>query len=141
MKNIICLIVAALLHFNHIDAQPTGSTTYNEIRAILRNNGWSITEERYGTAQQGNTIYSYIPFYSDRKYLIFSFSEDTDVKDVDLYVYEDTGELYASEIENAATASLKFDVYATRTMKVVVKNCRSLTPNYASTLKFIIAYR
>ena len=141
MKRLICLTITSFLFFANMQAQLVRSAAYSEIIAILKSNGWSISEERYGDARQSNTIASNKMFYASTQYLIYAFSEDDDVRDVDISLFESDGNLYASDASSSPTASLKFTTYVTREMKVVVKNYRSLSPGYASRLKFVIAYR
>jgi hypothetical protein len=114
---------------------------FNERKAYLRNQGYSILDEFYDDLKEGYTTYRYRNFYASGSYIIFAMSEDTDVEDIDLYVYETNGDEYVSDYSVRRMAAVDINVLVSREMKIVVKNYKSRTPYYASRCRFLIAYK
>jgi hypothetical protein len=117
------------------------SGAFNERKAYLRNQGYTILDEFYDDLKEGYSTYRYRNFYSSGSYIIFAMSEDTDVEDVDLYVYETDGDEYISDHTVRRMAAVDVNVLVSREMKIVVKNYKSRTPSYASRCRFLIAYK
>jgi hypothetical protein len=117
------------------------SNTYNERKAYLRNEGYTIFEEFYEDLREGNLMFKDRTFYKNGTYIIFAMSEDTDVEDVDLYVYETNGDQYTSDNSVRRMAAVDINLMVSRELRIVVKNFKSRTPNYASRCRFLIAYK
>lgn len=110
-----------------------------EMRAKIRDAGYSIYEEKTYNLKKGATASYTRTFYSSTQYAIVAISEDTDVSDIDIMLYETSGDLYKQDTEADATPIVDFAPSVTRSMKVVVKNYNTSTPNYASPVRLIIA--
>lgn len=116
-------------------------SSYSELKAYLKNQGYSISTEQYADLKQGETAGHTKEFYKGTSYVIVAMSEDNDVKDVDIYLNNLDGSEYLKDTDTESVAVIKFDPSFTRSMRVVVKNYRSDTPYYASRCRFIIAYK
>jgi hypothetical protein len=119
----------------------TQQGAYNERKAYLRSQGYAIVDEYYSDLKQGETTYKYRSFSKDGRYVVFAMSEDTDVEDIDLYVYESNGEEYVQDNTVKRMAAVDINPLVTRELKMVVKNYKSRTPNYASRCRFLVAYK
>lgn len=113
----------------------------DEIKDWVEEKGYTIATTQYATLKEGETAYHYRNLYSTREYIIVAFSEDKDVKDVDVFLYDDDGSELRKDADASSLAIVKFSPSYTREMKIVIKNCRSYTPSYASTCRFVVAYK
>ena len=138
MKKIILMLVVSLLFSLNIYGQ---SGNYFELMGRLSHNGYSISTDRYADLKQGQTTSYTRTFYEGTEYLIFGLSDDNDVLDVDIYLYRMDGTEYDKDTDSESVAVVEFYPSFTREMKVTVKNYSSLTPNYASRCRIIIAYK
>ena len=71
---------------------------------------------------------------------IVACSNDVDVTDVDVFVYLSDGSLFMKDDDRSALAIVKFECTYSQQVKIVIKNYSSLTPNYASTIRYFIAW-
>lgn len=115
------------------------SEYYQERIKNLKNLGYAICDEYNVKIEQGETGFAWRTFESDVSYRVVGFSDDADVTDVDLYLYDDDGELYKKDDDNEDIAIVEFQPWSsTRKMKVVIKNVSSRTPNDESYCYFLI---
>lgn len=89
---------------------------------------------------QGESFYNYLNF-TPGEYMIVASSNDADVTDIDIYVYDAYGNLLIKDADYLSVAVTTFTVSYTQTFKVVVKNYSSYTPFYASKCTFFVAWR
>ena len=137
MKKLFLLLSGILFIATQASAQK--SEYYNERVKNLKNLGYAICDEYNVKVEQGETGYAYRSFESDVSYRIVAFSDDADVSDVDLYLYDDDGELYKKDDDQEDIAIVEFQPWSgTRKFKVVVKNVKSRTPNDESYIYFLI---
>lgn len=129
---ILTLLVASLTTFSQ--------TSYETYKNLYRSYGWNIGNEQYANLIQGNTAYTYLNFTSGSTYSIIACSNDADVTDVDVYVYLSDGTLFMKDVDASAIAIVKFTCTYSQQVKIVIKNYSSLTPNYASTIRYFIAW-
>lgn len=129
----LVLLISSLTMFSQ-------TTDYDYYKNYYRNAGWNIGLEQYGTATQGSTVYSYVNFYSGYNYKVIAMSNDRDVTDVDIYIYQSDGTLFTKDADASRLAIVTFSCSLSQQVKIVVKNYASRTPNYASTLRFFVAY-
>ena len=114
---------------------------YKEMKALLKSEGYTISEEYYSDLAEGAFFYNTKMFYTDNHYLIVALSDDADVQDVDLYLYEEDGSEYEKDTDTDAMAVIHFEPVVGRTMKMSVKNYDSDTPNYESRCWLIVAFK
>lgn len=131
----------ALFVFLSVSSQAQGFT-YNFIIGYLEGQGYTIRNELHGNAAQGYYIYTNsMRFYEGTEYCIVAFSEDNDVKDVDLGVYTSWGSLYDEDRTVSQLAKVTFTPSYTQDFTVRATNYSSNTPYYQSRVNIIIAYR
>lgn len=128
----LTLLVASLTTFSQ--------TSYETYKNLYRSYGWNIGNEQYANLIQGNTAYTYMNFTSGSTYSIIACSNDADVTDIDVYVYLSDGTLFMKDTDASAIAIVKFTCTYSQQVKIVIKNYSSLTPNYASTIRYFIAW-
>lgn len=115
--------------------------SYREVKAYLRREGYTISNDLYADLRQGNTSYYHKTFYAGLSYIIVALSDDRDVRDVDVCLYESNGDKYECDTDTEVAAAITFSPSFQRTMRVEIINYRSNTPNYASRCRYIIAYK
>lgn len=136
MKNLLIIL------FVSVASSVIGQVTKEkEVKAWLRSEGYTIATEQYANITKGNTAYYWKSFSAGTEYKVIGWSEDNDVTDIDLYIYEEDDELYASDTKVDALPEIEFELLFSRDLKVVIKNTTSSTPNYESKISFIIAYK
>jgi hypothetical protein len=119
----------------------SGSSEYRQVLSLLKDKGYSISTEQVADLKQGETAYHFKTFYKNLDYVIVAMSDDDDVTDVDVYLYEEDGDEYTKDTDTKNVAVVKMSPLLTRDMKVVIKNYASNSPNYASKCRFVIAYK
>ena len=129
---ILMLLVVSLTTFSQ--------TNYEYYKSLYRDKGWNIGNEQYANLIQGKTAYTYINFTSGSTCHIVACSNDVDVTDVDVFVYLSDGSLFMKDDDRSALAIVKFECTYSQQVKIVIKNYSSLTPNYASTIRYFIAW-
>ena len=132
------LIVIAILFSGTAFAQ---TPVYNEAKAYLTYKGYSISKDMYADLKEGETTSYTKTFSANLDYIIIALSDDTDVKDVDVFLYETNGTEYTKDSKAKSMAIVEFSLMFERELKVTVKNYKSNSPTYASKCKFIIGYK
>jgi hypothetical protein len=136
------LVAAVLISFSSISfAQSSTGFTYNFIRGYCQGLGYSIGQEWNANLAQGDYFTKTFTFDEGVEYDIVALSEDNDVQDVDIQILTPSGDVYTQDTKTSAYAEVNFTPSYTRTLTIKVKNYRSRTPNYASKVYFMIAYR
>jgi hypothetical protein len=137
MKRIL-LVLALVLSSMTIFSQ---SQKYNDLKTLYRGYGYSIGTEQVVTLTQGQLGYTYVNFYSGYNYSIVAMSDDSDVLDVDVFTYYPSGYLFMKDSDSSNLAIVSFECTGSNQLKIVVKNYSSLTPTYASTVRYFVAYK
>lgn len=119
----------------------SGSAAYHEVLSLLKDKGYSISTEQVADLKQGETAYHFKTFYQNLDYVIVAMSDDDDVTDVDIYLYEQNGDEYTKDTDTKNLAVVKMSPLVTRDMKIVIKNYASNSPNYGSKCRFVVAYK
>ena len=140
MKKIVILASAFFLFALGVKAQ-SASADYKEAIALLKDKGYSISTEQYAYLKEGETAYNLKTFYANLDYVVVAMSDDDNVNDVDIYLYDDDGSEYAKDADSKSVAVLTVSPLVTRDMKVVIKNYSSSTPGTTSKCRFVIAYK
>lgn len=129
---ILMLLMVSLTTFSQ--------SSYETYKNLYRSYGWNIGNEQYANLIQGNIAYTYMNFTSGSTYSIIACSNDADVTDIDVYVYLSDGTLFMKDTDASAIAIVKFTCTYSQQVKIVIKNYSSRTPNYASTIRYFIAW-
>lgn len=137
MKKSILFLIICLFVVSNMKSQ---TPAYYQAQGMSKANGYNIGTEQYGTASQGNTVYSWLDF-NPGDYMILALSDDSDVKDVDIFVYDEYGNLVIKDADDSPVAAVAFHCDYYKRYKVVMKNYKSNDPNYASILRFYVAYK
>jgi hypothetical protein len=104
--------------------------------------GYTISKEMEVNISEGQTGYSYKTFYEGLTYIVYAMSEDGDVTDIDVYVYDTSDdEILKRDTEADDVAVVSFTPNKEIDGKVVIKNYKSSDPNYESRCRYIIAYK
>ena len=130
---ILTLLVVSISTFSQ--------TSYEKYKNYYRSYGWYIGNEQYSNLTQGSKAYTYMNFTSGSTYKIVACSNDLDVTDVDVYVYLADGTLFMKDDDTSSIAIVTFNCTYSQQVKIVIKNYSSNTPNYASTIRYFIAYK
>lgn len=118
------------------------SCEYEERVSRLRNLGYSIGDEFKAACRESGEAYAYRRFYQGTTYTIVGSSDDKGVSDVDLFIYDTDGvTILRRDVDRLNVAVVSFVPNYTVTLKVVIKNYRSGSPDFASTLRFVVAYQ
>lgn len=136
MKRLLILLAMTLLSLG-IFAQ----SRYEKVRQVYRSLGYNIGLEEFANLKEGSFGYSTVNFEAGSRYEIVAVSNDTDVKDIDLYVYYPNGELFMEDTDNSNLSVVSFNCTYSQSMKIIIKNYSSLTPNFASTIRYFIAWK
>lgn len=137
MKKTIITLAVLLSTITAAISQNTG----REIKAYLRQEGFSISTEQYANLSEGETARYFKNFYSGTDYAIIAYSEESGVQDIDVYLYDDDGSLIVKDTDTKDIAIITYSPYVTRQMKVVIKNYNSTSSYHEYDCKFIIAYK
>ena len=129
---ILILLVVSLTTFSQ--------TSYENYKSFYRSYGWNIGNEQYANLVKGGSAYTYMNFASGNTYKIIACSNDADVTDVDVYVYLSDGTLFMKDTDSSALAIVTFTCTYSQQVKIVIKNYSSLTPSYASIIRYFIAW-
>src|SRR5689334_16011655 len=135
MKTLILLALTSFC-FNNGSAD---ADKYGYIKQALEDENYTVVKDIYGDIAQGETVYYWKTFSANTTYAIYGFSEDNDVKDLDIEVQNDDGTTYVRDSKTDNEPVVVFTPSYTRTMKVIMKNYRSDTPDYESRCEFFIA--
>ena len=114
---------------------------YKDVLAQLRLDGYTIVTQSYGTLKQAESAYKLYSFLPYRDYIIVGISNDYNVTDVDLHVYDKHGYVYEKDDGPDDVAVVHIYTYSTQQMKVMIKNAKTDTPDDKSTCRFVIAYK
>ena len=137
MKTVIVIALTILLFQNGYSQ----SQKYYQIKGYLQGKGYTVSNEIYGDIAQSESAFYWRRFYANTTYLIYGFTEDDDVNDLDLYVNYDDGDLYVRDNGTDAVPIVTFTPTYDHDMKVLIKNYSSSTPYSKSRCWFFIAYK
>src|SRR3569833_128362 len=115
------LIITVMLFISAMGFAQSGSSEYRQVLALLKDKGYSISTEQVADLKQGETAYHFKTFYKNLDYVIVAMSDDDDVTDVDVYLYEEDGDEYTKDTDTKNVAEVKLSRLVTRDMKVVIK--------------------
>jgi len=109
---------------------------------LLKYDGYSIIVSEIVDLKQGESVSRKKYFFQGVKYVILCFSFDTDVSDVGVYLERMNGTINNTyPTDRGAMAMISFKPRFGQTLNVLVKNISSRTPNSASKIRIIIAFK
>ena len=117
------------------------SEIYLKELRVLRSYGYTIGDEEKVNCVEGGTGYYYHTFSQGLSYIIVGCSDDENVSDVDLFLYDDDGNELKRDADTSKLAILSFVPNYDVRLKVVIKNYKSATPYFASTCRFVVAFK
>jgi hypothetical protein len=103
--------------------------------------GYTIADEMNVNISESMTGYSYRHFYGSLNYVVFAISEDKDVTDLDVYVYDEDGEVIEKDADESDMAVISFNTGRDMEGKIVIKNYKSNDPDYKSLCRYVVAYK
>lgn len=140
MRKLLFFSVAFILLFCARSQAQTAR--YRQALQKLESMGYTISKEMMVNISEGQTGYSYKTFYEGLTYIIYAMSEDGDVQDIDVYVYDTSDDgILKRDTEADDIAVVSFTPGRDIEGKVVIKNYKSDDPKYESKCRYIIAYK
>lgn len=137
MKTIKIFIISLTLLCSSI----ANASFYTEAKQMALDDGYTIVDEKYGDISEGGYIYDFRTMYAKLNYIIVAESQDADVEDVDIIVYNEDGVISHKDIDKDSIALINFTAGFTRTVKIEVINYKSKTPKYQSRCRYFVAYK
>lgn len=117
------------------------SETYLRELRVLKSYGYTIGDEEKVNCVEGGTGYYYHTFSKGLTYIIVGCSDDENVSDVDLFLYDLDGNELKRDTDVSNLAMLSFVPNYDVRLKVVIMNYKSSTPDFASTCRFVVAFK
>jgi len=117
------------------------SNSYLVAKSIVIEKGYTIVEEKSAYIVEGNYLYSTRFFYQGLEYVIYADSDDSDVQDIDIYTYYSDGDGRDKDTTTDKNAVVVFTPMADITLKIVVKNYRSIDSINLSQCRYFVAYK
>ena len=119
----------------------TAQTKYETQKANLEQFGFEIGLERQGNIKEGDSFSHIVEFGPDTEYAIIACSNDPDVRDIDIFVYDSAGKLVKKDEDTDSIPIVTLTVEWETNYKIVIKNYSSRTPYYDSLCRMAIGYR
>ena len=140
MKKIL-LMLSITFSLTATYARILSPTVYDAVRNYMDSRNYTVAEDRYKDMKEGESTYLYRTFVKGYTYIIYGFTDDEDVQDLDLYLYDSDGTRIKEDIETDARPVIFFTPSYTRELKIVLKNAESDTPYYASNCRFMVGFK
>ena len=137
MKNIYLPIVMVLIA-STVFAQKTEE---KEIKSLMKDLGYSWSETRSVKLMEGQSEYYWRSFFSGNEYAVLAFSEDDNVHDIDIYLYNEEGSLIYQSKASENFDIIEFSPDMAGQVKVVIKNYDSLMTDEEYKCKFMMFYK
>lgn len=139
MKQIIIIIAAFLLSIGNISAQTSPELTLGEeVTVMMEDLGYELSTSQFAYISEGMRAYHYKTFYEGNDYAIIGFPEMDNVYDIDLYLYDESGELLMESSSEDGVEILEFTSYSSEEYKVVIENYDSDIEDNKYKVKFMI---
>jgi hypothetical protein len=109
MKKLLILFLFCVMT---VGAYSQNSTIYYEVKGYLNGMGYTVDENNvwYQNIQEGEFFYCYKTFSPGLDYVLFAFSEDGDVKDIDIYLYNQDNSIYNKDADIKSSGLLEYTV-------------------------------
>ena len=106
----------------------------------MNNEGYSLSTTKYVYLSEGESYYISKTMYSGNDYIIIAFSDDSDVKDLDISLYDEYGDLVDSSTSSENVEMLTAHAWGTTNTKIKVKNYDSYSSYSTYKIKVMIFY-
>lgn len=116
-------------------------TNYTYYKSKLVSEGYTICEDWSGQLRQGESGVKNRKYMAGLTYKIYVFTEDADVKDIDLYLLHGDGSVFKSDPDNLNWCMLTFSTLYDRYLDLKIVNYLSYTPNYESSIRILIGVK
>jgi len=133
------LITSALLIVASMAA--TAQTNYDTYKQTLIDNGYTIADDKYCDLSEGQTCKAFHTFYHGNDYKVVAFSNDGDVTDIDVYLYDADGDVVDKDADATDLAVVNFSPTKTGEYKIIWKNYASNSPKTESRVRCFVAYK
>jgi hypothetical protein len=136
MKKLVILTGLLFMTAAAVHAQTKGEV----VEATLKLMGYSIGQEWNCPLKEGQYFTKTFKFDEGVNFDVIALSEDGNVQDVDMEILSPLG-IPLLKDTRSGYAEVNFTPNYTRSLTIKVKNYNSDTPNNASTMYFIVAYK
>jgi|GEM_PF-7102888 len=134
-------IITTLLFFFAVLSANAQSGQYEGFKDFISGKGWTFENDKTMSLREGKSDYGIFKLKAGRTYKMFCMSDDPDVKDTDVWVYDSRGEkLLAKDESNEKMGIVTIDVDEDMAVKVLGKNVSS-DSNGSSRFYILIAYK
>jgi hypothetical protein len=137
----IVLLLAALFWGRLATAQSfrasTGASVEDIVQARMAQEGYVLAGTWQADLRQGEVASRWHTFTAGYEYVVVAFPTEPGVNDVDVELYDETSRLTKDE-DTGVGAALRYTIYRTRPVKVVMKNYESNSTYYAYRCKYQI---
>ena len=87
--------------------------------------GYTLEDSISYKLKSGSAIDKLKKFEKNSEYFIVAFTEENEIKDMDLYIYSETNRAIAKDIEYGPMGVITYKPYISKELKVNVKNFES----------------
>lgn len=137
MKKIV-LTLSLILSFACLFAQKAEE---KELKNLMKDLGYSWSETKTVALTEGEGAYYWRTFYTGNEYAILAFSEKSEVLDIDIYLYDENGDLIDNSESSEDFEIIEYDPSGSGQVKVVIKNYDSTTASTEFKCKFMVFYK
>ena len=138
MKYIICFSILVFLSI----AVAAQTDVYERHKKRVAADGWIFMDEKKMFLKQGADEYGIFKVEAGKRYKIFCMSDDGDVRDTDVWVYDlKTKELLGKDTEKDLMAIVDISDGIARSVEIVGKNVKSNNPGHESRFYILITYK
>lgn len=103
--------------------------------------GYSWSTTRSANLSEGESASYSRTFYEGTSYIVIAFSENNDVRDTDVYLYGDEGEVLRKSTTSEDYDMFEFEPNYTQEMKLLIKNYDSYSSTREYKCKLMVFYR
>ena len=119
----------------------TQKSEEKDLKALMKELGYSWSETKSVKLREGESAYFWRTFYSGNDYAILAFSENSNVYDLDLHIYDKEGSLIDKSITDAGFEMIEFTQSDTKQVKIVINNYKCSPDQVVYKCKFMIFYK
>jgi len=119
----------------------TAQTNYETYKKTLEDQGYTIAEDKYCDLSEGQTCKTTHTFYHGNDYKVVAFSNDGNVTDIDVYLYDSDGDQVDKDVDATDLAVVNFSPAKSGEYKIVWKNYASNTPKTESRVRCFVVYK
>ena len=112
-----------------------------DLKALMKELGYSWSETKSVKLREGESEYLWRTFYPENQYAILTFSENSNVYDLDLHLYDKEGSLIDKSITDTGFEMIEFTQDDTKQLKIVINNYKCSPDQVVYKCKFMIFYK